>query len=201
MNVVSTASLGGLPADCPVCGASVFVEPCWPGGDAPCPCCGTLLWPDLDYDDTLAAEGRRCQATDAPTRQAVHTANLESMLSSFERLANSVRVLGVHDWNVVWIEQTTTSTRRLLESLDRPHPSLLSQGRRLRLFASIRELETMIRAYRATEQPVQALPQPFERQPWMTSLVSRVVSWARTAVAVNPTSASYGTVYDHWLDG
>jgi hypothetical protein len=34
----------GLPNRCPVCGNDVKIEPSTPGGDAPCPHCGTLLW-------------------------------------------------------------------------------------------------------------------------------------------------------------
>jgi acyl carrier protein len=34
----------GFPATCPVCGATVMMEPSQPSGDAPCPSCGRLLW-------------------------------------------------------------------------------------------------------------------------------------------------------------
>jgi acyl carrier protein len=34
----------GLPNRCPICGATSFVEPSIPPGDAPCPRCGHLLW-------------------------------------------------------------------------------------------------------------------------------------------------------------
>lgn len=36
----------GVPNRCPVCGAEVCIEPSVPPGDAPCPCCGHLLWFD-----------------------------------------------------------------------------------------------------------------------------------------------------------
>jgi len=34
----------GEPNRCPVCGHEVRIEPSYPPGDAPCPCCGHLLW-------------------------------------------------------------------------------------------------------------------------------------------------------------
>ena len=34
----------GLPNQCPFCDARVKLEPSTPTGDAPCPCCGSLLW-------------------------------------------------------------------------------------------------------------------------------------------------------------
>jgi acyl carrier protein len=34
----------GQPNRCPLCGASIVLEPSSPSGDAPCPRCGTLLW-------------------------------------------------------------------------------------------------------------------------------------------------------------
>jgi len=34
----------GSPNRCPVCGNQVRIEPSTPPGDAPCPCCGHLLW-------------------------------------------------------------------------------------------------------------------------------------------------------------
>ena len=34
----------GWPNHCPVCGHDVTVDPTIPPGDAPCPCCGSLLW-------------------------------------------------------------------------------------------------------------------------------------------------------------
>jgi hypothetical protein len=40
---------------CPLCAASIVVEPSEPLGDAPCPCCGHLLW----STDSIAGVGRR----------------------------------------------------------------------------------------------------------------------------------------------
>jgi hypothetical protein len=41
---VPTRTPEGVPGHCPVCGDSVWVEPSWPTGDAPCPRCGSLVW-------------------------------------------------------------------------------------------------------------------------------------------------------------
>ena len=44
--LIATGTLGGnVPRRCFVCRRWVWVEPSDPVGDAPCPCCGTLLWP------------------------------------------------------------------------------------------------------------------------------------------------------------
>lgn len=42
--VISSRTPEGSPGSCPVCGASIQVEPSDPAGDAPCPACGHLLW-------------------------------------------------------------------------------------------------------------------------------------------------------------
>ncbi len=44
---ISTRTPEGRPARCPICNTAVSVLPCEPLGDAPCPNCGTLLWPIL----------------------------------------------------------------------------------------------------------------------------------------------------------
>jgi hypothetical protein len=41
----------GLPNRCPVCGNEITIDPSLPAGDAPCPCCGHLLW----FSTALAA--------------------------------------------------------------------------------------------------------------------------------------------------
>lgn len=42
--VVSSRTPEGHPAECPVCGSAVWIEPSDPAGEAPCSICGTLLW-------------------------------------------------------------------------------------------------------------------------------------------------------------
>jgi len=41
---ISSRTPEGLPSRCPLCGADAAVEFSEPGGDAPCPSCGRLLW-------------------------------------------------------------------------------------------------------------------------------------------------------------
>lgn len=63
---ISSRTPEGLPNTCPVCGADVRVEPSQPLGDAPCPCCGHLLWflkrpagaDDLERQATLSTRDR-----------------------------------------------------------------------------------------------------------------------------------------------
>lgn len=42
--IIASRTPEGWSNDCPVCGADVVIEPSQPFGDAPCPCCGSLLW-------------------------------------------------------------------------------------------------------------------------------------------------------------
>jgi hypothetical protein len=41
---VSSRTPEGIPNRCPVCGSEMRIEPSMPGGDAPCPKCGSLVW-------------------------------------------------------------------------------------------------------------------------------------------------------------
>jgi acyl carrier protein len=41
---VSSRTPEGVPNHCPICDAVLCLEPSDPAGDAPCPCCGSLLW-------------------------------------------------------------------------------------------------------------------------------------------------------------
>ncbi len=41
---ISSRTPEGRPNRCPFCDARVKLEPSTPTGDAPCPCCGSLLW-------------------------------------------------------------------------------------------------------------------------------------------------------------
>jgi acyl carrier protein len=42
--VISSRTPEGEPNSCPVCHATINIEPSQPSGDAPCPNCGHLLW-------------------------------------------------------------------------------------------------------------------------------------------------------------
>jgi acyl carrier protein len=44
MNPIASRTPEGEANHCPVCGASVAIEPSRPPGDASCPSCGVLLW-------------------------------------------------------------------------------------------------------------------------------------------------------------
>lgn len=45
MSITSSRTPAGEPAHCPVCNAGVVVLTAAPLADAPCPKCGTLIWP------------------------------------------------------------------------------------------------------------------------------------------------------------
>jgi hypothetical protein len=42
--VISSRTPEGEDNCCPVCGQALRLEPSRPPGDAPCPCCGVLVW-------------------------------------------------------------------------------------------------------------------------------------------------------------
>jgi acyl carrier protein len=42
--VVSSRTPEGEPAECPICGVRVQIDPSLNFSDAPCPSCGSLLW-------------------------------------------------------------------------------------------------------------------------------------------------------------
>ena len=67
MPTISSRTPEGLPNKCPLCGASVRMEPSVPAGDAPCPACGGLLWFAIVQDETLLFDA----AETAPIRDAV----------------------------------------------------------------------------------------------------------------------------------
>src|SRR5690348_5075785 len=52
MMIMASRTLEGSPWRCPMCAADVRMEPSWPSGDATCPHCGTLLWPERRYLQT-----------------------------------------------------------------------------------------------------------------------------------------------------
>lgn len=65
MSPIASRTPEGWPGRCPCCGATVAIQPSTPLDDAPCPNCGTLLWPvkhaDADFllvADELSAERR-----------------------------------------------------------------------------------------------------------------------------------------------
>ncbi len=64
---ISSRTPEGEPAVCPICDAAFTAEPSQPGGDAPCPCCGHLVW----FDRDTAAEVRPPYAV-SPPRWSLH---------------------------------------------------------------------------------------------------------------------------------
>jgi acyl carrier protein len=60
---ISSRTPEGEPHRCPVCDASVRIEPSLPSGDAPCPNCGILLW--------FVADDERLRLYDATAMKAV----------------------------------------------------------------------------------------------------------------------------------
>src|SRR5205085_2796975 len=62
---ISSRTPEGEPADCPVCGQIVVLDPSPSLGDAPCPSCGSLLF------NVPASSGVQCLAIDSRAAIAV----------------------------------------------------------------------------------------------------------------------------------
>jgi acyl carrier protein len=58
VDIISSRTPDGSDNDCPVCGAHARITPSQPGGDAPCPNCGSLLWFFSNSGETLVFERR-----------------------------------------------------------------------------------------------------------------------------------------------
>lgn len=70
MDISSRTTEGGS-SDCPVCGKRVNVSSCWPLGDAACPHCNSLIFPNFirdqleeDAEKRLAEIGIRIETND-----------------------------------------------------------------------------------------------------------------------------------------
>ena len=66
---ISSRTPEGEPAICPICDTAFTAEPSYPGGDAPCPSCGHLVWFERDENPEV-----RPAFEVSPPRWAVHAA-------------------------------------------------------------------------------------------------------------------------------
>jgi len=88
----------GQPNRYPVCGNEIRIEPSHPAGDAPCPCCGHLLWfPGFAVRRILLADNNR--------------ADIETSKACLSGIACEIAV--------------TTHAEELLACVERWHPALL----------------------------------------------------------------------------
>jgi hypothetical protein len=63
-DVISSRTPEGQPGRCPICHASFRIEPSQPCGDAPCPCCGHLIFfVGRAGEHRLLARGRAIRPT------------------------------------------------------------------------------------------------------------------------------------------
>lgn len=63
--LIASRTPEGEPNFCPVCAHEVCIEPSYPPGDAPCPCCGHLLW---FVEPTSYSDWKRFTTRDAQGR-------------------------------------------------------------------------------------------------------------------------------------
>jgi hypothetical protein len=72
--VISSRTPEGEDNCCPVCGNALRLEPSRPPGDAPCPCCGVLVWFRAPAVDATPAQSRTgSRLTTGRTRQGLGT--------------------------------------------------------------------------------------------------------------------------------
>lgn len=70
--VISSRTPEGEDNYCLVCGNALKLEPSRPPGDAPCPCCGILLWfPASGVERTSASALDRIHSRIGRTRRSV----------------------------------------------------------------------------------------------------------------------------------
>jgi hypothetical protein len=85
---ISSRTPEGEPALCPICGTAFTAEPSDPGGDAPCPCCGHLLW----FSRREIPETRRAVSPVDPPRWSVHGAGAPALTAGGS--GSTIRELG-----------------------------------------------------------------------------------------------------------
>lgn len=92
----------GRPNRCPTCGHKSRIEGSWPTEDAPCPCCGHLLWlPTLANRRILIADsdGDSTELTEAYLSdmdvETMLATNAEQVLTCVERWDPAVLVLNI----------------------------------------------------------------------------------------------------------
>ena len=81
-STISSRTPEGVPNHCPICKASICLEPSHPPGDAPCPNCGTLLW----FFDTSAGMRFYESKAIAPLRDRIIQAICDTLGVNKERV-------------------------------------------------------------------------------------------------------------------
>ncbi len=87
--VISSRTPEGSPNLCPVCGNRLNIEPSLPACDAPCPCCGHLLW--FNRDDLGDAQLVR------PTENIICPESLDLLFESVDLRQGMQLVLDFSD--------------------------------------------------------------------------------------------------------
>jgi anti-sigma B factor antagonist len=87
---ISSRTPEGQPNHCPVCGASLALEPSGPARDAPCPRCGHLLWftwEDAGDELLIRLRGKIIAAdTMAGLVEAVASRHMQRIVLDFEEV-------------------------------------------------------------------------------------------------------------------
>lgn len=102
----------GTPSRCPVCGNEVCIEPSTPSRDAPCPCCGHLLW--FPVGEILESV-ETVQSQPLPRQLPSHVGQPDADLNPVDRLRLD---------SVIW-SVNTLGCCALIYEIDRSLPSVI----------------------------------------------------------------------------
>jgi hypothetical protein len=205
--VISSRTPDGAPGECPVCSASIYTQPSWPAGDAPCPNCGSLVWFDTnEWCRTFEPDDRPvpCVTGQSPSREA-----LEAIFERVQTTLADVRAVGVHDWNIENLRGLIARFDQALGMFEALEEGILPSDVRTQAIEMLEELEELVLAHehsawaRRSNQYVGAglLSRSLRLRPLVTS-VSRLANWVASAFQpAHRADSSFGNVYDHWLDG
>jgi len=87
--IVSSRTPEGRPNRCPICKATVYLEPSQPLGDAPCPACGSLLFYVVSDKDSRLYDARSVSAEQRAVLQAGLGDRRIDLTDLIEALSNS----------------------------------------------------------------------------------------------------------------
>jgi hypothetical protein len=191
--IVSSRTPEGWPILCPTCGLVSRLEPSDPGGDAPCPGCGQLLWFDRPTDH---------QPTGAP-------AAIEHSRRAVVEKRRPWRIRA----NPAWRSSLRAGRNHLAGMLGEAGAWLMAQLRSTAaLWVAIEPL-TLNPPYPPPRRPMYGdlhpigMPGRVERQeraslPWLFLVSLRSRRSRRAQASTNrPTPEPFASLYDAWLDG
>lgn len=133
---ISSRTPEGSPNHCPVCGHDFKIEASDPPGDAPCPCCGHLVW--FTWDGLGDAQVIK------PTGELTHPERLDRLFASLMMIRKGTRL-------VVDLEDVSYLSSAVLGRLINVKKKLGASGVKLRLRGVHPDLREIFRLTRLDE--------------------------------------------------